>query len=374
MTRRRFILLAGASLAAERVFRGANGMAIEPVETNSTWRMPDESTPHHCTWMAFGATETIWDDLLDDVRQNLAAIAKAIVQFEPVTMLVRPDERRLAAKLCGDRVKLVEADLDDLWIRDTGPTFVLDEKGNLGAVDLNFNGWGAKQDHEHDATVAELIAETAEAEHVTTEIIGEGGGIEVDGEGTAIVTESCFLNDNRNPDFEKAEVEAELKRLFGLKKIIWLPGVRGQDITDGHTDFYARFARPGMVVAGLEMDPKSFDFDVTRKHLELLRTSTDAQNRKLDVFTLESPRRVRHELQTEDFAAGYINFYVVNGAVIAPQFGDANADAKCQEVLTRLFPKRKIVQLNIDAIAAGGGGIHCATQQQPRKAAKQGGG
>ena len=348
-------------------------MATEQKRTAATWRMPDESAPHQCTWMAFGATEEIWDDLLDDVRDNLAMIAETISQFEPVTMLVRPGERQLAAKLCGDRVKLIDADLNDLWIRDTGPTFVFDKRGNLGAVDLNFNGWGEKQSYESDAAVAELIAETAEAEHLVTEVVGEGGGIEVDGEGTAIITESCFLNDNRNPDLDKADVEAELKQLLGLRKIIWLPGVRDKDITDGHTDFYARFARPGVVVAGLEMDPQSFDFEVTRKHLELLRASTDAQNRKLEVFTLESPRKVRRELQTEDFAAGYINFYVVNGAVIAPQFGDDAADAKCKELLIRLFPKRKIVQLNIDAIAAGGGGIHCATQQQPRQPAEQGG-
>ncbi len=335
--------------------------------------MPDESAPHDFTWMAFGATEEIWDDLLDDVRLNLATIAKAIVEFEPVRMLVRPDERKLAAKLCGDRVTLIDADIDDLWIRDFGPTFVLGEKRNLGAVDLNFNGWGEKQDHEDDAAVAELIAESSEAEHLTTNIVGEGGGIEVDGEGTAIITESCFLNDNRNPDMDKSEVDAEFKRLLGLRKIIWLPGVRGRDITDGHTDFYARFARPGVVVAGLEMDRKSFDFEVTRKHLEILRASTDAHNRKLEVLTLESPRRVRRELQSEDFAAGYINFYVVNGGVIAPQFGDVDADAKCKEVLTRLFPNRRIVQLNVDAIAAGGGGIHCATQQQPRIPAEQSG-
>ncbi len=348
-------------------------MAIEPSKTNPTWRMPDESAPHLCTWMAFGANEEIWDDLLDDVRRNLATIAKTISQYEPVLMLVRPNERKLAARLCGDRVTLIDGDLDDLWIRDTGPTFVLDEKGKLGAVDLNFNGWGEKQRHENDAAVAELIAEHSEAKHLTTKIVGEGGGIEVDGAGTAIVTESCFLNDNRNPEIDKSEIEAELKSLLGLQKIIWLPGVRGKDITDGHTDFYARFARPGVVVAGLEMDRKSFDFDVTRMHLEILRTTEDARGQKLEVETLESPRRVRRELQTEDFAAGYINFYVVYGAVIAPQFGDADSDAKCKDALTRLFPKHKIIQLNIDAIAAGGGGIHCATQQQPRILAEQSG-
>ncbi len=327
--------------------------------------MPDEAAPHRCTWMAFGADEEIWDDLIDDVRKNLATVAKTIAQFEPVMKLVRPEERQLAAGLCGEIVTLVDAPLNDLWIRDTGPTFVLDANQRLGAVDLNFNGWGEKQDFDDDATVAEFIAKKSRATHLTTDIVGEGGGIEVDGAGTAIITESCFVNDNRNPGLAKGDIEAELEHMLGVRQIIWLPGVRGKDITDGHTDFYARFARPGVVVAGLEMDRKSFDFDITREHLEILRNAVDARGQKLDVQTLESPRRVRHHLETKDFAAGYINFYVVNGAVIAPEFGDASADGKCKELLTRLFPKRRIVQLNIDAIAAGGGGIHCATQQEP---------
>lgn len=336
------------------------------------WRMPDEAAPHECTWMAFGATEDIWEDLIDDVRHNLATVARAISGFEPVKMLVRPNERSMAAKLCGDQVTLIDADLDDLWIRDTGPAFVVSDQGELGAVDLNFNGWGEKQNYDDDATMAEFIAEHTRAARLDTELIGEGGGIEVDGEGTAIVTASCFVNDNRNPDFEQSEIESELKRLLGLEAIIWLPGIRGQDITDGHTDFYARFAGPGVVVAGLEMDRESFDHDLTRRHLEILNRATDARGRKLEVVTLESPRRVRQELWTEDFAAGYINFYAVNGAIIAPQFGDKVADAKCRTVLARLFPKREIVQLNIDAIAAGGGGIHCATQQQPRHSTEHG--
>ena len=341
-------------------------MASDPIKRVTNWRMPDETAPHRCTWMAFGAHEDVWDDLIDDVRLNLATVAQAICRFEPVMMLVRPDERNLAAKLCGDSVTLIDADLNDLWIRDTGPIFVQNENGELGAIDLNFNGWGEKQDYDDDAAVAMFIAQRTQATHLTTEIVGEGGGIEVDGAGTALVTESCFVNDNRNPDLDKDELEAELKLLLGLKKVLWLPGVRGKDITDGHTDFYARFARPGVVVAGLEMDRKSFDYDVTRAHLEILKGATDARGQKLEVVTLESPKNVRRELLTEDFAAGYINFYVVNGGVIAPQFGDTDADAKCKEMLTRLFPKRTIVQLNIDAIAAGGGGIHCATQQQPR--------
>lgn len=367
ISRRRFLTLSGGTLAASFSSGVFPVMAQGNPQSLNTWSMPDESSPHRCTWMAFGAHEEIWDDLIDDVRNNLATVAKTIAQYEPVLMLVRPAERKLAAKLCGEKVTLIDAPLDDLWIRDFGPTFVLNANQQLGAVDLNFNGWGEKQDFDGDSTVAKFIAKHSKATYLTTEIVGEGGGIEVDGAGTAIITESCFVNDNRNPGVTKAEIESELKPLLGLKKIIWLPGVRGKDITDGHTDFYARFARPGVVVAGLEMDRQSFDFDITRQHLEILRNAIDARGQKLDVQTLDSPRKVRRELQTEDFAAGYINFYVANGVVIAPEFGDAKADGKCKELLTKLFPQRVIVQLNIDAIAAGGGGIHCATQQEPSR-------
>ena len=165
--------------------------------------------------MAFGADEEVWDDLLDDVRENLATVAQAIARFEPVMMLVRPGDMKLAGKLCGDRVTLVEAALNDLWIRDTGPTFVFNETGDLGAADLNFNGWGEKQDYDDDATVAELVAKQYQGSASEDELVGEGGGIEVDGEGTSIITESCFLNDNRNPDLEKSEVEIGTQAFVG---------------------------------------------------------------------------------------------------------------------------------------------------------------
>lgn len=201
---------------------------------------------------------------------------------------------------------------------------------------------------------------------IHTELVLEGGAIEVDGRGTAIVTESCVLNDNRNRGRSKSEVEAELRRLLGLHKVIWLPGIAGMDITDGHTDFYARFAGPGVVVAGLDNDPDSFDYEVTRRHLDILTSATDAAGRLLHVEVLEAPEQGRDEFESEDFAAGYINFYLANGGVIAPQFGDPQADTKAKSTLERLFRGRRVVQLDIDGIAAGGGGIHCATQQEPR--------
>ncbi|SMC84065.1 agmatine deiminase [Lentzea albidocapillata] len=321
--------------------------------------MPEEGGPHRRTWMAFAAGERIWGrDLLPRVRRDQAAIATTIARFEPVSMLVRAEDLELARSLMPG-VELVVAELDDLWMRDTGPVFV---RG--GAVDFNFNGWGGKQEHRRDAKVAGFVAGRAGAERIRTDLVLEGGALEVDGEGTAIITESCVLNGNRNRGWQKSDVEQELAHLLGIRKVIWLPGIAGRDITDGHTDFYARFAGPGVVVAGLDNDPESFDYDVTRRHLEILRSATDVAGRPLRVEVMEGPETVR--VSDEDFAAGYINFYVCNGAVVGPEFGDRRADAAAKATMERLFPGRTVVQINIDGIASGGGGIHCTTQQEPK--------
>ncbi|WP_223198730.1 agmatine deiminase family protein [Solihabitans fulvus] len=331
-----------------------------------TWSMPDEGEPHQRTWMAFGVSDRIWEPAqVPVIRQNLAAIATAVARFEPVSMLVRPEELDVARGLvAGANVELIAAPIDDLWMRDTGPVFVKGAGGRAG-VDFNFNGWGGKQDHASDAKVAQFVSGRAGVQTVRAGLVLEGGGIEVDGEGTAIITESCVLNGNRNPGLSKRDAETALADLLGLKKVIWLPGIAGRDITDGHTDFYARFARPGVVVAGLDTDPKSYDHDVTERHLAILKAATDARGRPLHVEVIAGPTRGRSEFAGKDFAAGYINFYVCNGAVIAPEFGDPEADAAARATLERLFPGRQVVQINIDGIASGGGGIHCTTQQEP---------
>ncbi|MGD1808671.1 agmatine deiminase family protein [Dapis sp. BLCC M126] len=336
--------------------------------SNSSFFMPDEAEPHLCTWMAFSASPDIWGrKYASGVQDNLARIAKAIVKYEPVKMLVREEDYKVAVAKCGTNVELIVCPIDDLWMRDTGCVFVVNDADEKAAIDFNFNGWGNKQYHERDAKVARFVAKQSGVSLINTDLVFEGGGIEVDGNGTAIVTESCIINDNRNPGWSKADCAAELKFLLGLRKIIWLPGIRGYDITDGHTDFYARFAGPGVVVAGYDPDPDSFDHAVTKKHLEILRSATDADGNKLEVVVLEGPTKIRSGYESDDdFAAGYINFYVLNGAVLAPEFGDRQADRRAKETLAELFPGRDIVQINIDEIAAGGGGIHCTTQQEPK--------
>lgn len=340
---------------------------VPPVDgAGGPWLMPDEADRHKRTWMAFGASRSIWGDkLLPTVQNNLGLIARTIAAFEPVTMFARQSELDLARTKCGPDVQLLATPLNDSWMRDIGPVFVKGSGGERAAVDFNFNGWGSRQTHALDKQVAATTVKAAGVRLLNTSLVLEGGGIEVDGKGTAIITESCMLNDNRNPGVSKSDFETRLQALLGVQKIIWLPGIRGRDITDAHTDFYARFTRPGVVVAHLDTDPTSYDHAVTQRHLDILRASTDASGRRLEVVVLEGPTQVRPQFDSASFAAGYINFYVCNGAVIAPQFGDTRADDNARQTLRDLFPGREVVQLNIDGIAAGGGGIHCLTQQEP---------
>ena len=370
MQRRHFIagaigLAAGAAVGLPALAAGA-AVGLPALAAGTGWRMPDEGDRHGATWMAFGANDAVWGKRLKTGAQaDLARIAQAIASVEPVHMLVNEEDYDVAARLCGNKVKLLVQPIDDLWMRDTGPVFVKKAGGALAGVNFNFNGWGEKQDHDDDALVAPFVAGRAGVAVLASSLVLEGGGIEVDGQGTAIITESCVLNANRNPGVGKAQCERELRRLLGIEKVIWLPGIAGKDITDGHTDFYARFCAPGVVAAGFESDPASPERAVTQRHLDILRKATDARGRPLQVVVLPGPGYVRPRYENKDFAAGYINFYVCNGAVLCPEFGDAAADRNTKAMLREHFPGRDIVQLNIDAIAAGGGGIHCTTQQQP---------
>ncbi|NWD67252.1 agmatine deiminase family protein [Pseudomonas gingeri] len=336
---------------------------------NQRWFMPDERDRHRRAFVAFGAQTAIWEDFTADVQAAIGLVARTIAQYEPITVLCRESERDLAEKHCGSHnTTFLITKLDDIWMRDIGANFVITEKGELGAVDFNFNGWGNKQRHTNDARVAALVAKNSGATYLRSQLVGEGGGIEVDGHGTGIMTESSWINANRNPGWSKAEVEEELKACLGLRKIIWLPGIKGKDITDAHVDFYARFVSPGVVIANLDTDPQSYDHPVTLAHLDILKQATDAEGRPLQVHTLSpplNPRNSRFSKNNPNFAAGYINYFIINGAIIAPQFGDKVADAEAFDLLSRLYPEHKVIQLNIDAIAAGGGGIHCVTHQQP---------
>lgn len=329
------------------------------------WHMPDEAEAHKATWMAYGASSAIWTRAqVPQVQLALVRIANAIAAYEPVNMLVRQSELENARQLLDPRVTLIPAQLDDLWMRDTGPVFVRKPNGERACVKFNFNGWGKKQQFDHDGLVADVVSAYLKLPLLATRLVLEGGALEVDGKGTAIITESCVLNSNRNPGWSKADCEAELRRLLGIRKVIWLPGIKNKDITDAHTDFYARFVRPGVVVAHRDMNPDSYEYALTRQHLDILRSATDVDNQPLKIVIVDGPGQIRPGNNPDTFAAGYINYYASSRAIFLPEFGDAKADSIAKDIYTQLYPGRAVVQINIDPIAAGGGGIHCTTQQE----------
>jgi agmatine deiminase len=340
-------------------------------KANNMFYFPDESHPHKKTWMAFVANESIWSQKqIPEVKRNLALIANTIAKYEPVSVLVNPQDLKEANKLLNIdasnyKISIHQCDLDDLWLRDTGPSFVINDSGQKLAIDFNFNGWGNKQAHSKDKHVAEFIAKASKTELRKANIVLEGGCFEVDGAGTSIMAKSCILNENRNPGWSQTNVEDELMDLLGLRKIIWLEGIKGMDITDGHTDFYARFKEPGQVIVSRENFRESFDYEITRENIKVLSNSVDADGQALKLHIIDTPNQFNERFGSRDFAAGYIGYYICNGAVIAQKFGDMQADAKAYSILKQAFPNRVIEQISIDGIASGGGSIHCATQQEP---------
>ncbi|MFI5527758.1 agmatine deiminase family protein [Kitasatospora sp. NPDC051853] len=331
--------------------------------------MPSESRRHTRTFMAWPALEEVWGADLPAVRQDIARVAQAVARFEPVVLMARPEQSAAARQLCGSSVEVIDLAVDDLWARDTGPTFVTGG-GALAGVDLNFNGWGNKQTHTNDSQVARRVLERYSVRRIEAPITGEGGGIEVDGEGTLMATESSWVNPNRNPGRSRDQIEASFKELFGVRKVLWFTGVAGQDITDCHVDALARFAEPGVVVLhrpGPDAEPDIWS-RASDQALQVLKEATDANGRRLRIVELVEPDMSGQPDRGKDFLATYLNYYVVNGAVIMPRFGDKTSDDRAAGILGDLHPGRQVVPVEINAIAAGGGGIHCSTQQQPEAA------
>lgn len=316
--------------------------------------------------MQWPVSRTVHSDpiFLGMLQESIAEIANTIAAFEPVVMLMSNRYSTAATRMLSSDVEIWDIATDDLWCRDSGPLFVTNGKGKLAISQLNFNGWGNKQVHPNDGKIAGRIAERLELPVFDNGIVGEAGGVETDGDGTLIAHASSWVNPNRNRQSQR-EIEHLLLDALGAKKMIWAPGVKGADITDYHIDSLARFVRPGKVVIQLPdtQDPDDPWSAAAFETYDILRNAKDAQGRRLEIVTLPEPRRPR--IKSRDFVASYVNYYVCNGAVIAAQFGDRETDSDARSILQQLYPDREIVPLNVDPIGETGGGIHCATQQQP---------
>lgn len=339
-----------------------------------TWRMPAETAPHERTWMAFpreGITLGETQTLREEGYAAWAAVANATAQFEQVAMVVDPTETERASRMLGSDIEIIEAPLDEFWMRDFGPTFVLDDErpGVLGAVDWIFNGWGAPEWSEWrvSAEIARFIAAELDAELVSSVLVNEGGGIHVDGAGTVLLTETVQLDPRRNPYADRARVEAELARTIGATHAVWLPRGLTRDYdefgTNGHVDIVATMPSPGRLLLHSQTNAEHPDFAVSRALREHLAQETDAAGRPFDIIDLPAPETLRDQEGFVDWS--YVNHLVVNGGVIACGFGEPAADARAAEILADAYPGRRVVTVDARPIFSRGGGIHCITQQQP---------
>ena len=327
-------------------------------------RMPAEWERHDRTWVAFphdGYTLGETESEVEAARKTWAQVANVASEYEPVSVVVHPADSKVARKILSNQIDLVEIEIDDAWIRDSGPTFVL-ENQHLKAVDWTFNGWGAQEwaSFKNDALLAGRIAELAGAERIDSKLTNEGGGIHTSGTGTVLLTETVQLDPKRNKDWTKDQVEAEIHQQLGTSKAIWLTRGLTRDYdefgTKGHVDIVACFSPGGQVLVHEQRDQAHPDHLVSAEVKETLRIH------EMEIIAIPAPRTLRDAHGWVDYS--YINHYVLNDAVLLCAFGDEN-DKRVASQLAEIYPGRKIELIDARELFARGGGIHCITQQQP---------
>jgi agmatine deiminase len=347
--------------------------------------MPGEFEPHAGCWMLWPERPDNWREAARPAQLAFAQVAAAIAQFEPVTVGVSTAHYCVARTLLSERVRVVEMAHDDAWMRDVGPTCVVNRRGAVRGVDWHFNAWGGLNGGvyfpwDQDDLVARKVLECERLERYRAPMVNEGGAIHVDGEGTALVTEECLLNPNRNASFERGDVERQLGEYLGVSRVIWLGRGVFNDETDGHVDNLACFVRPGEVCVTWAEQRRDPQHAISRDAWERLHDARDARGRRLKVTRLPMPgpltlrareaagilarEGTKARRAGERLAASYVNFYIANGGIVMPLL-DARSDRLAAQRLKRLFPGRRLVGVAAREILLGGGNIHCITQQIP---------
>ena len=358
---------------------------IDSTPKKDGFRMPGEFEPQKQIWMIWPERPDNWRNGGKPVQKAYVEVAKAIRQFEPVTMVVSYGQYAHARNALPADIRVVEMSSNDSWMRDCGPTFLKnDQTGEVRAVDWDFNAWGGLVDGlyfpwDADQAIAQKVCEIENVDtYRTPEFVLEGGSIHEDGEGTLLTTEMCLLSEGRNPHMSKEEIEEKLKEYLNLEKIIWIKDGIDPDETNGHIDDVACFVRPGEVACIWTDDESHPFYHEAQAAYKTLTEATDAKGRKLKVHKLcltkepillqgaDAIDSVEGTMPREDgevCIASYMNFLIVNGGVIVPQYGDPN-DALALEQVQAMFPERKVVGVQTREVVYGGGNVHCITQQQ----------
>jgi len=351
------------------------------------FRMPGEFEPHAGCWMLWPERTDNWRLGAKPVQKTFADVAADISRFEPVTMGVSAIQFCNAHNLLPSHVRIVEISYNDSWMRDCGPTFVVNDQGEVRGVDWDFNAWGGLDGGlyfpwDQDDLVPLKVLEIERLDrYKVRDFVLEGGSIHVDGQGTLLTTEECLLNPNRNPHLTKKEIEAKLQEYLNVTKIIWLGQGVYNDETSGHIDNLCCFVQPGVVALTWTDDASDPQHEISVDAYQRLRHAMDARGRKLEIAKIHQPdpmyitKEESEGLDAVDnsplrhagrrMAGSYINFYIANGGILAPTFDDSH-DSLAIDCLSKLFPGRQVVGIPAREILLGGGNIHCITQQQPR--------
>lgn len=347
---------------------------MNPKDLNYT--MPAEWAPHERTFISWPVQASmVYPDRYAEVCDGYAEFITAIAEFEPITVVVNPDDlpkvkARFAQDPNTERIAFLPIEHNDAWLRDNGPTFLVNPEGELAGVNWRFNAWGGKYSPwDLDDAVAPQILEALNVKRFDAPLVLEGGSIHTDGEGTLLTTEECLLNENRNPQLSREEIEAAVKNYVNVDQIIWLKRGLDGDETDGHIDNVACFAAPGKVILQVCDDPNDENYAITQENIAILSAATDAQGRKLEIIPIPQPPKAFYE--DSRLTLSYLNFYFVNGGIILPIFGGAaeDTDRKAIQALSDAFPDRKIRTVDGMAIIREGGNVHCTTQQMPARRA-----
>lgn len=318
--------------------------------------IPAEWHPHQMTIMGFPPTKTWWGEGVKAIREECACIANTLSEFEQVMMLVCSEDEAVAKKLLSTDIDIRVVPIDDLWLRDTGPLTMIDAQGNRKAIGFQFDGWGNKCPHENDKGIKGQLAKMIGLPYIDVDFVLEGGAISVDGEGTLITTEQCLLNKDRNSQVNQEYVELLLAKILGIKKIIWLDkGLVPDDYTDGHVDGICNFVGPGKIILHTIDDVNDPNYLICQDARQRLRNETDALGRKFEI--IEIP------LLAEKLS--HVNFYIANGCVLVPTTGCSEEDDRPLAILREVLAPRKVIGINSNKLAEGGGGIHCITMQVP---------
>ena len=329
-----------------------------------TFRMPAEWEKHARTWVAFPTSGYTLGDTEQEheaARKTWANVANQASEFEAVSVVVNPGDATIAKKFLSSQVELIEIPINDAWIRDSGPTFVTDGKA-LGAVNWIFNGWGAQgwAQFDKDAKLATAVAELEGAVVFDSNLVNEGGGFHIDGQGKVLLTETVQLGRGRNPNKSKSEVEAEIHSRLGTSEAIWIKRGLTRDYeefgTQGHIDIVACFAPDGRVLYHDQRNPNHPDHVISGEVRETLIRSG------LEVVSIPAPSTLKDSEGFVDYS--YINHYVLNHGVLLCSFDD-EVDKEAKAILRECYPGREIVLVDARELFARGGGIHCITQQQP---------